>query len=528
MTNARTPWLPLSAVALWLAAAPSAAQVGPTTHVDFNLSHTERIANSNSTLNDNDLPGLDGTAQVDDTGSISGTYGEHTISVSAAVEQPSGMTKLRARGEHTWDLSGINLTTDHWRLVSGTQTLRAAHTDELEIGGAPFETLTVEMYWDVRGRDDALIDINVPQSVVYDFDNTVTLTGTTVAPNSGGGSFSKTVLWPGGILTQDLNEEKVLEPDEGYVVMTYTVEPGEDLTFTTTFQVTPSTVLSNTYEGLALDTSCEGHRDLLFDESAELVGVIVKNAGGTILPGITLVSDSGNAYPVLEEVPIPPPPPRVMLSPIAASTDLGEYNATTPVENMLNQTGLTKLFTSGVTSFDGYFDFNPVPLNSGTTANTWNSLVVTTLPLTGYVDFDLGGTQAFDRIALWNKTLQNIRIQISDSPGGPWTEIGQYSLPNHWYSLSYPADVLDLGGLHAASHLRIAIDSAHKYSSSDTFTYAIVGEVALSAIPVPEPTHGLMLAAGVPSLALLARRRARARRRRARTRAGRDLPLPCE
>jgi len=510
MTNPFTASLRVSPLAALLLLAPAPGEaIGPTTHVEFNLTHTERVSNSTVVLNDTNLPGIDGTTQADDTGSITGTYGEHTISVFAAVEQPSGMTKLRARGEHTYDLSGNNLTTDQWRLVNGTQTLRAAHEDELDFDGAPFITLTVEMYWDVRGTDDALIDINIPQSVVYDFDNTVTLTGTTVAPNSGGGSFSKTVLWPGGMRTQDLNQEKVLEPDDGYVKMTYTVAPGADLTFTTTFQVTPSTVLSNTFEGFALNTSCEGHRDLLFDESAELVGVIVKDAGGFILPGITIISDSGSDYPVLEEVPLPPPPARVILSPIAASTDLGEYDATTPVTKMLDQSGLSKTFTSGVTSFDGYFDFNPVPFNSGTTANTWNSLIDFTLPLTGHVDFDLGGTQAFDRIALWNKTLQNIRIQISDSPGGPWTEIGQYILPNHWNFFSYTADVLDLGGLHTADHLRIEIDSAYKFSASDTFTYAIVGEVAVSAIPVPEPEQWLMLAVGVPTVAWLGHRRAR-------------------
>ena len=511
----RRPVAPaLFATGLLLAAAPMpSSAVGSTTHVEFNLSHTERVANANTTLTDSDLPGIDGTTQADDTGSIVGTYGEHTMSVFAAVEQPSGLTKLRARGEHTYDLSGLNLTTDQWRLVNGTQTLRAAHTDELAINGAPFVTLTVEMYWDVRGTDDALIDINIPQSVVYDFDNTVTLTGTTVAPNSGGGSYTKTVLWPGGMRTQDLNQEKVLEPDDGYVVMTYTVAPGQDLTFTTTFQVTPSTILSNTFEGFALNTSCEGHRDLLFDESAKLVGVIVRDNGGFILPGISITSASGNNYPVLEEEPEPPPPPRVILSPIAASTDLGEFGASTPLTNTINHTGLAKPFTSGVTSFDGYFDFNPVPLTSANFANNWQSLIDTTLPLTGHVDFDLGGTQAIDRVALWNVSLQNIRLQISDSSGGPWTEVGQYTLANHINFLSYAADVLDLGGLHAAGFLRIEIDSAHKITFSDPFAYAIVGEVAVSAIPIPEPESWLMLLAGVPSVTLLWRVRERRRAR---------------
>ena len=80
---------------------------------------------------------------------------------------------------------------------------------------------------------------------------------------------------------------------------------------------------------------------------------------------------------------------------------------------------------------------------------------------------------------------------------------------NHIPFVSYRADVLDLGALHTASHLRIAIDSAYKISASDTFAYAIVGEVAVSAIPVPEPEQWLMLAVGVPTVAWLGHRRAR-------------------
>jgi hypothetical protein len=512
MSNAFTSSLLSSCAALLLAAGPSAAQTSET-HVEFNLNHTERVAGVSVPFNDNNLPGIDGTTEAQDTGTIDGTFGDHNVDVFAAVDAPGGLTRLRVRGEHTYELDGDNQTTDQWRLVNGTQTLRATHTDELDINGAPFVTLTVEVYWDLRGVDDALIDLILGQSVVYDFDTSVSLTASTVTPNSGGGSFNKTSAWPGGMRTTDLNQEKVIEPDEEYVVMTFTVAPGQDLEMETTFEVIVSTLLNNSFEGFTLGTDLDGHHDALFDQSATLVGVIVRDNGGFILPGISITAASGNDYPVLEDVPVPPPPARVILSPVAASTDLGEYDATTPVTKMLDQSGLSKPFTSGVTSFDGYFDFSPVPLNSGTTANTWNSLVDFTLPLTGNVDFDLGGTQQFDRIALWNKTLENIRIQISDSPGGPWTEIGQYTLPNHWHFFSYPADVLDLGGLHSASHLRIAIDSAHKFSFSDTFTYAIVGEVALSAIPVPEPGHGLMLAVGLPALALLARRRARGGRR---------------
>jgi hypothetical protein len=241
--------------------------------------------------------------------------------------------------------------------------------------------------------------------------------------------------------------------------------------------------------------------------------VIVRDSGGFILTGISIDAASGNDYPVLEEVPIPPPPARVILSPVAIDdTDLGEFNASTPLTNMINQSGLVKSFNSGVTSFDGYFDFNPVPFSSAHFSNVWQSLVDFSLPLTGYVDFDLGGTQSIDRVAIWNTSLQNIRVQLSDSPGGPWTEVGQYTLPNHWPFVSYAADMLDLGGLHSADYLRIQIDSAHVFSFGDPFTYAVVGEVAVSAVPLPEPQAWLVWLAGAPAVALLARRRQPRRR----------------
>jgi hypothetical protein len=238
--------------------------------------------------------------------------------------------------------------------------------------------------------------------------------------------------------------------------------------------------------------------------------VIVKDQFGAILPGITIIADSGNVYPVLDEVPVPPTPARVILSPVAiTASDLGEFGASSLYTNMINQSGLTKGFTSGVSSYNRYFDFNPVPFQSLTFTNNWQSLVDFTLPLTGFVDFDLGGTYLIDKLALWNMSLQNIRVQVASDPGGPWTEVGSYVLPSHMNFLSVAADQLDLGGLHVADYMRIQVDSAHKFAPSDTFTYAIVGEVALSAIPVPEPEHGLMLAAGVPMLALLYRARRR-------------------
>ena len=241
--------------------------------------------------------------------------------------------------------------------------------------------------------------------------------------------------------------------------------------------------------------------------------MIVKDQFGGILPGITIIADSGNPYPVLDEPPIPPTPSRVILSPVAVlASDLVEFGASSLYTNMINRSGLTKTFTSGVSSYNHYFDFNPVPFQSLNFTNNWQSLVDFTLPLTGFVEYDLGGTYAIDKLALWNMSLASIRVQVANLPGGPWTEVGSYALPSHMAFLSVAADQLDLNGLHVADYLRIQVDSAHKFAPSDTFTYAIVGEVAVSAIPVPEPDAALIWAAGLPALVLLGRARARRRR----------------
>jgi len=84
---------------------------------------------------------------------------------------------------------------------------------------------------------------------------------------------------------------------------------------------------------------------------------------------------------------------QVMLSPTAVvATDLGTASESTPLINMINQSGIETPFVSGSTLFDTYFA-NPgqtfATSGDGGT-NNWQSEVSFTLPLKGYVDFDLG------------------------------------------------------------------------------------------------------------------------------------------
>jgi hypothetical protein len=174
----------------------------------------------------------------------------------------------------------------------------------------------------------------------------------------------------------------------------------------------------------------------------------------------------------------------VMLSPTAVlGTDLGTFDPSVPLENMINQSSLDKAFTSGVTDFDEYFTTGAQPFGQGGPGN-WQSDFSFNLPLTGFVDFDLGAVHSIERLAIWNRSLENIEILVSETLGGPMTSAGNFVLTNHLnFPFSYVPQILELNGAVDARYLRIDISSAYKFDVSDTFAYAIVGEVVVETLP---------------------------------------------
>lgn len=178
-----------------------------------------------------------------------------------------------------------------------------------------------------------------------------------------------------------------------------------------------------------------------------------------------------------------------MLSPVAVlGTDLGTFDPTVPLENMINQSSIDKPFVSGVTDFDTYFTTGAPPFGQGGPGN-WQSDFTFNLPLTGFVDFDLGSVQTIQRMAIWNRSLENVQILVSETLGGPMEVAGSYRLTNHLnFPFSYVPQILTLDDTFEARYLRIEIDSAYKFDVTDTFAYAIVGEVVVEAL---SPSAGL-------------------------------------
>lgn len=508
----------LAALALGLVALlpASIAVAQAETHASFSLDHTEEVGEGNYVGYSDGNAGQDGADTIHVTGGLTATHGTHDITIDAAVVPTTdNVARLRTFAEHAYTLTGSDPQSDAWRVGTSSILARAELIDDLTISNTGAQPATIEIYFLVTGESEAVIDLDQPGEVIYDFDTIIRLETETSGSNSGGGTEEHTVSW-GGIRYTDLDDRQEVEE---LVSMSFDLANPTDFHLEMRFELELDTSLTN---GLELPTLFTGghHRATYDDLAAEVVGVVVRDANGDILPNAIIVAIQDKDYPVLDEVPQPPLPDKVILSPVAAATDLGEYDGSVPVSQLIDQSGLFVAFDSGTTGFDAYFAQTDADLANGFYYNNWQSEIAYALPLQGHLEFELDDTYAIDRLALWNVTLEDIRVLVRDSDLAPWSEVGQFTLPDRQAYYSLPVDVLDLGGDHDARSVRIEIDSVH-LSSYGPWAYAIVGEVAVSATPAPEPGSAAMLAAGGVGLVLLAGRR-RGRKADAAAEGGRD------
>lgn len=189
---------------------------------------------------------------------------------------------------------------------------------------------------------------------------------------------------------------------------------------------------------------------------------------------------------------------QYVLSPVAVvGTDLGSFNETSSPENLINQSGVTTPFVSGTTVFDTYFA-SPGQVfgtsgNGGT--NNWTSNFSFTLPVQGYIDFDLGAVYRLNKLALWNRSLKDVRVAIRAGINDPEQIAGTYTLIDRQsFTFSYAVDVLPFSGTFEGRYVRLWIDSTHLPFPGATFAYAIAGEVALSALPIAVEPPGISIA----------------------------------
>ena len=483
-----------------------AQTVGTEAFVDWVVTHTDRLGASGQLATTGSNPGVSDPVSVNLVGEHLATYGDHDLALEAAVgEASNGNLRLSGRAEHVFALTGLDQTSNLWSRVVGRMKARAEVSDELSLAGVGGVPETVEFYFELEGTADATVDVLPGQGTSFNFQSPVRLIGTTSTPHSGGGTQTSTMSF-GGFITQDYADTKTVDKQ---LVVVFDVDPNSSFSFEIALEVEPTTNLTNGIEGPGATDVTGLHRASVNSAAAELVGIVVRDAAGNILGDATATSTSGIDYPVLDEVPPPRLPEWTIRSPLAVvASDLADAGAIYGKEKMIDRSGLTKIFSSGISSYDDYVSTLPTGNHVLTAGNQWVSPIDTSLPLQGFIDFDLGDTYAFDEIAFWQVTIKDVTFLVADDPAGPWTEVGQFLPPSHasWFG-SYPIDRLDLGAEFEGRYLRMQINDCHKYSASDTFAAAQVGEIALRTKVVPEPGLASLLAAGGLLLGGLARRR---------------------
>lgn len=191
---------------------------------------------------------------------------------------------------------------------------------------------------------------------------------------------------------------------------------------------------------------------------------------------------------------------QVMLSPVTVSTGIPSFNNTVSPTNLINQSGITTPFSSGVTVFDTYFaNIAPPPYatsgNGG--VNNWQSDTAFDLGYQGFVDFDLGATYQINKLAIWNRSLSNITVKILMTLGGAEQVAGNFTLANKQsFPFDYLFELLPFTATYTGRYVRLEINGVYPFQGF-SFGNASAGEVVASVLPQgtsPAPTLSIALA----------------------------------
>jgi hypothetical protein len=189
----------------------------------------------------------------------------------------------------------------------------------------------------------------------------------------------------------------------------------------------------------------------------------------------------------------------VVLQPFAVSVDpaLGTSSGF-PELSMINQAGLTggATYMSGVTGYDAYIASNPNH-NAAAAGQIWVS--DTNKGVTGYLDFDLGGTFTLTNIALWSGVTNNQGFgglkSFDVSVDGVLA--GSYPVDNQFNPLF--AQSFKLPSAMAGSHVRFDLTESY---STDAVSIAEVAFGVASMVSVSEPSTVALLAFGLVGFGL--------------------------
>lgn len=196
-------------------------------------------------------------------------------------------------------------------------------------------------------------------------------------------------------------------------------------------------------------------------------------------------------------------------------TTAGQFDSTGDyaVTNIIDQSGLSAGYVSGVTDYDSYVAstthaWEPAgnewwtPFGVDATGDFFGTNE-------GYVLFDLGANYVIDGVALWNEDwagISNVNISVFDVNDG-LTSAGLFSPTNVQYERDYLATDLNFSESYYTRFLLFGLTGASFDFDDGTGDRGMdqptisIGEVAFSEVePVPEPATILLFSAGALGL----------------------------
>lgn len=194
----------------------------------------------------------------------------------------------------------------------------------------------------------------------------------------------------------------------------------------------------------------------------------------------------------------------VIVSPInIINNSLGEFPGYSD-DRMIDQSGLSTGFTSGVTDFDTYISTNPTHLSTNSSRSYASPISVTS----GVIDFDLGSIFTVNDFVMWGdnsltstsrgpKDFALYASMSSDFSGA--INLGSFTSATPPIPTNIPAEVFSFAAT-SARYIRLEIINSHGDGNNIN-----IGEIAVSAIPIPAAAW--LFGSGLLGLIGIARRK---------------------